>query len=218
MKLAGILPYTIMANGKVLEDIKQLKLNDAVTDGIDATVSNQKQLLYNIPIKQIDVINIISRFSTFDELQKPSDDGKSKSSLLRRETFKDSIRSAKVKAWPVDSFGAKIGQNNSAFSSISIAALNKRESHCCGNASTSDAVCFLTGFLYTCGSSRAYIADRFKVDKQLHAWRKDERSFDMAAFEKGLMRVVLRLAAVGMRTFPSFWSRKAVSEPIELTE
>jgi hypothetical protein len=69
MKLAGILPYTIMANGKVLEDIKQLKINDAVTDGIDATVSNQKQLLYNIPIKQIDVINIISRFSTFDELQ-----------------------------------------------------------------------------------------------------------------------------------------------------
>jgi hypothetical protein len=69
MILAGILPYTIMANGKVLEDIKQLKLNDAVTDGIDATVSNQKQLLYNIPIKQIDVINIISRFSTFDELQ-----------------------------------------------------------------------------------------------------------------------------------------------------
>ena len=58
-----------MANGKVFEDIQQLRVNDAVSDGIDATVSNQKLLLYNAPIKQIDVINIISRFSTFDELQ-----------------------------------------------------------------------------------------------------------------------------------------------------
>jgi hypothetical protein len=36
------------------------------------------------------------------------------------------------------------------------------------------------------GSSRAYIADRFKVEKQLQAWRKDDKSFDMAAFERGL--------------------------------
>lgn len=39
------------------------------------------------------------------------------------------------------------------------------------------------------GSSRAYIADRFKVEDALAKWRKDNASFSTAAFEQVMYRL-----------------------------
>ncbi|KAG5176433.1 hypothetical protein JKP88DRAFT_261515 [Tribonema minus] len=172
----GILPYTIMANKSIFSDVGGFRALPAVKTGEEVTVSNQPLLLYGEPIRLIDVINIVSRFESFDELQDELRDDGNRSNYLRREYFKQKVLTLAPKAWPADENGVPVGQD--MFASTSVATLKNKEIR----DSALDVV-----FDVFSGSSRAYIADRFKVEYNLDSWRPDARSFNVAAFEKDLL-------------------------------
>eukprot|EP00752_Nemacystus_decipiens_P012102 g10727.t1 len=174
---SGIIPYTFIASKNVLGEVIGFKARPTVKEGEDATISNQGLLLYKDPIKLLDVVNIVGRFQTFDDVQNKKDTGKM-SDYLFRETFKENLRRSKFKGWPngpdgqpalKDAFGGDV--------KAVTRSMAKREL----SDTAMDAV-----FDSFVGSPLSIVADRFKVENQLDKWRKDS-TFDVKGFEQGLL-------------------------------
>lgn len=175
---SGIIPYTFIASKNVLGEVIGFKARPTVKEGEDATISNQGLLLYKDPIKLLDIVNIVGRFQTFDDVQSKKKDTGVMSDYLFRDTFKDNLRRSKFKGWPKgpdgqpalkDAFGGDV--------KIVTRGMAKREL----SDSAMDAV-----FDSFVGSPLSIVADRFKVENQLDKWRKDS-TFDVKGFEQGLL-------------------------------
>ncbi|CAM9429189.1 unnamed protein product, partial [Hapterophycus canaliculatus] len=172
---SGIIPYTFIASKNVLGEVIGFKARPAVKEGEDATISNQAFLLYKDPIKLLDVVNIVGRFQTFDEVQNK----KKGSNMMSDYLFRDeNLRRSKFKGWPKgpdgepalkDAFGGDV--------KAVTRGMAKREL----SDSAMDAV-----FDSFVGSPLSIVADRFKVENQLNNWRKDN-TFDVKGFEQGLL-------------------------------
>ncbi|CAM9875040.1 unnamed protein product [Ectocarpus fasciculatus] len=173
---SGIIPYTFIASKNVLGAVIGFKSLSTVKEGEDATISNQSLLLYKDPIKLLDIVNIVGRFQTFDDVQNKK--GGVMSDYLFRNTFKENLRRSKFKGWPAgpdgqpalkDAFGGDV--------KAVTRTMAKREL----SESAMNAV-----FDSFVGSPLSLVADRFKVDNQLDNWRKDN-TFDIKGFEQGLL-------------------------------
>ncbi|CAM9581584.1 unnamed protein product [Discosporangium mesarthrocarpum] len=174
---SGIIPYTFIAARNILGNVVTGKFNAAVSEGEDATISNQALLFYPEPIKLLDVINIAGRFESFDDVQPKDKSNFGSTAYLNRRDFKESVKKSKFKGWPKGPDGQPAaGKAFSGDVNRLSATLAKREIP----ESTLDA--FFDTF---CGSPLSVIADRFKVDNQLAQWRKDG-TFNITAFEGGL--------------------------------
>ncbi|CAN0159213.1 unnamed protein product [Pylaiella littoralis] len=187
---SGIIPYTFIASRNVLGEVISFKARPTVKEGEDATISNQGLLLYKDPVKLLDVINIVGRFQTFDEVQNKKKGG-NMSDYLFRPAFKENLRKSKFKGWPKgpdgepalkDAFGGDV--------KAVTRGMAKREL----SESAMDAV-----FDSFVGSPLSIVADRFKVDNQLENWRKDG-TFNIKGFEQGLLvgRLLFLFTAVSL--------------------
>eukprot|EP00903_Cladosiphon_okamuranus_P008370 g8048.t1 len=175
---SGIIPYTFIASKNVLGEVVGFKARPTVKEGEDATISNQGLLLYKDSIKLVDIVNIVGRFQTFDDVQTKKKDTGKMSDYLFRDTFKENLRRSKFKGWPngpdgqpalKDAFGGDV--------KAITRTMAKREL----SDSAMDAV-----FDSFVGSPLSIVADRFKVENQLDNWRKDS-TFDVKGFEQGLL-------------------------------
>ncbi|CAM9780856.1 unnamed protein product [Laminaria digitata] len=175
---SGIIPYTILAAKNVLGEVVSVKALPSVSKGEDATISNQSLLLYKDPIKLVDIVNIIGRFQTFDEVQTSKKESGAMSDFLFRQTFKDNLRRAKFKGWPKGPDGQPALEE--AFGG-DVRAVTKSMAKRELSDSAMDAV-----FDSFVGSPLSIVADRFKVDNQLEKWRKDN-TFSVKGFEQGLL-------------------------------
>ncbi|CAM9247331.1 unnamed protein product [Ascophyllum nodosum] len=186
---SGIIPYTFIAAKNVLGEVVTAKALPAVSKGEDSTISNQSLLLYKDPIKLIDVVNIVGRFQTYEEVQTAKTKKGLASDYLFRDTFKESLRKRKFKEWPKGPDGQLALQD--AFGS-DIKAMTRTIAKRPLSESAMNAV-----FDTFAGSPLSIVADRhetakkgsapaFKVENQLEKWRKDS-TFDVKGFEQGLL-------------------------------
>ncbi|CAM9475363.1 unnamed protein product [Choristocarpus tenellus] len=149
---SGIIPYTFIAAKNVLGEVVSAKLNPAVAKGEDATISNQAILLYPEPVKILDLINIVGRFESFEDVQPMEKSTFGSSNYLNRADFKASLQKRKFKGWPMGPDGKPAVASAFGGDVRKVSTLLARREL---SESTMDAV-----FDSFCGSPLSIIADR----------------------------------------------------------
>eukprot|EP00638_Chattonella_subsalsa_P022102 CAMPEP_0117875174 /NCGR_PEP_ID=MMETSP0950-20121206/12782_1 /TAXON_ID=44440 /ORGANISM="Chattonella subsalsa, Strain CCMP2191" /LENGTH=174 /DNA_ID=CAMNT_0005728609 /DNA_START=193 /DNA_END=717 /DNA_ORIENTATION=- len=121
-----------------------------------------------------DVLNVISRFETWSDIYVKPSEGLF-SSMLERETFKQKVRTLKVKKIPADSDGSPVVEG---LTTKDLAKLELKEE-------ALDQV-----FSTFAGSTKTNYVEEFKVVAQLEKWKSDE-TFNVKAYETQVTYAVL---------------------------